>query len=1404
MGRLAHSGAGGSPLLRTRAFAFLVVVALVVPLVPFPSADALPATAGASAEPRWVARTGIETDARDQPVAVAVGGGRTFAAITAGLRPGNETDVVLRANDVATGAVLWTYTFDGPTHGVDSEPFLRLAPDASRVFAALRMQNATFTRSNPSGDYDLAVLALDASTGGLLWESRYDGGWVERPGGLAVAPDGSAIYTVSQSVNNDRARDLSVVGWNASTGAKLWETRLDPTTEHPYNSGWIGPVEVSADGSFLIAGGDSFHAYSFGNLLAFRIETDDGALAWRQKWIGPGGRGERAHAVAISGDGAVALVGGLTEEPDGSANPLLVAYDAGTGAELWNRTDAQAGNWELVTDLAVDSTKVYALQWTAAEEFAARASRIRAIDLATGVESWNDTIPAGTAFTMPAGIAADGAVIRSVVNAPGAHVVAHDAASGARLSDRAASPLASLRADFAGADAALLSEPDDASMQEDARVSWWDAALDAVAWSSTYSTRGSAWDTAAASALAGDGSRFYVVGSTTPSPTGGDILTVAYDTATGGELWQARYDASTRDEGMSAASLAGNPRVYVSGHSFDNLGTINEHVVLAYEPDGTLAWSRTIKGPAEWPLPASRLLAAPDAATLYLAALGPAGLYAAALDPATGVVLWERDWGTRFVDVFVDATLSNDGTRLLLLGQVKGLYPVRDTRIVSLESATGAESWNATFQGSGEDDPRAIDSAGGSVAIAVTTGPSGSRDGTILSFALADGALEWTRAIDSGGSDVVYDLAYDGVGAQLALTGSWDELDYWERSEALTAVLDAADGSTTWQTIHVPPVPNPLVLDDVGTHVTWSVDEKRVLAAGREGDDLFASSYDSDTGTGRPFSTYDGGAHGISGWDDLDEPVGIAVGPEERSFYVAGTSMGDGTDRDLLGLLFYLGRPPSEPWDAEARRGPGGARITVEWAAPNSTGDDPILGYRIYGARDGDPLAFRGETNVTTFVDENLEPDTRYDYRVTAFSESGESDASAIVSARTYPLPSEPRSPRASTGPYGGQITVSWTVPEDSGGLPIEGYVLSRGETPDALAPVGSAGPSDRSWADAGLPASTRFYYSVAARTEAGLGPGSAVVDAVSPSAPSAPRNVAADRGPNRGEISLRWIPPASDGGVVLQAYHVYRGASADALEEVAILASPSFSYLDAGLPDATTFFYAVTADNGIQGPASAPISQRTPELPGAPPNAVAANGPTDGEITVQWLPATSGGTAILRYEIWRGDSAASLAPYAQVEGTKRSFVDSAIPRGESRWYAVRAVNAVGEGPFGGTVTAYAPTLPSEPRNVRSAPGTLPGEVRVTWSVPVSFGGIRLLGYNVYSSDGGPPELTATVGPSTTSFTDSLRTPLTPRYYWISAFNAVGEGPLAAGGCSNPAPWATIAQATGPCDRLVP
>jgi len=98
-----------------------------------------------------------------------------------------------------------------------------------------------------------------------------------------------------------------------------------------------------------------------------------------------------------------------------------------------------------------------------------------------------------------------------------------------------------------------------------------------------------------------------------------------------------------------------------------------------------------------------------------------------------------------------------------------------------------------------------------------------------------------------------------------------------------------------------------------------------------------------------------------------------------------------------------------------------------------------------------------------------------------------------------------------------------------------------------------------------------------------------------------------------------------------------------------------------------------------------------TPVVPAAPTLTSAT--PGDGTVALAWSPPGSdGGSPLTGYQLYRGPSAASLAPLTTV-GLTTSYTDSGLTNGTPYWYAVAAINAVGTGGASNTLSAT-PAVP--------------------------------------------------------------------------------------------------------------
>lgn len=115
-------------------------------------------------------------------------------------------------------------------------------------------------------------------------------------------------------------------------------------------------------------------------------------------------------------------------------------------------------------------------------------------------------------------------------------------------------------------------------------------------WVSRYNGTGNGNDAGFSLAIDGIGN-VYVTGGSVGNGTGGDFVTVKYNSS-GNQQWVQRYNgpANSGDAASSiAVDLLGN--VYVTGRS-TGIGTFYDYVTIKYNSSGDLVWIQRFNGPA--------------------------------------------------------------------------------------------------------------------------------------------------------------------------------------------------------------------------------------------------------------------------------------------------------------------------------------------------------------------------------------------------------------------------------------------------------------------------------------------------------------------------------------------------------------------------------------------------------------------------------------------------------------------------------------------------------------------------------------------------------------------------------------------------------------------------------------
>ena len=177
----------------------------------------------------------------------------------------------------------------------------------------------------------------------------------------------------------------------------------------------------------------------------------------------------------------------------------------------------------------------------------------------------------------------------------------------------------------------------------------------------------------------------------------------------------------------------------------------------------------------------------------------------------------------------------------------------------------------------------------------------------------------------------------------------------------------------------------------------------------------------------------------------------------------------------------------------------GDKKVSLSWIAPSAINGSPIVDYVVEYRRTVDAawtLFADGVSTATTAVVTGLANGTPYAFRVTAKNGIGSSLPSAESSTVTPLGPPAIPTSVAGTGTRG-TVTLGWTAPTDTGGMPITGYVIQyrvnmTGEQWVTAAWPSGVSPTATSLTLTGFVTRYGHLFRVAAKTSVGQGAWSA------------------------------------------------------------------------------------------------------------------------------------------------------------------------------------------------------------------------------------------------------------------------------------------------------------------------
>lgn len=214
---------------------------------------------------------------------------------------------------------------------------------------------------------------------------------------------------------------------------------------------------------------------------------------------------------------------------------------------------------------------------------------------------------------------------------------------------------------------------------------------------------------------------------------------------------------------------------------------------------------------------------------------------------------------------------------------------------------------------------------------------------------------------------------------------------------------------------------------------------------------------------------------------------------------------------------------------------------------------------------------------------------------------------------------------------------------------------------------------------------------------------------------------------------------------------------------------------------------------------------------PYPPADLVAEPDDVGTSVQLAWAPPTDPGTyPVTAYRIYGGDSPALDEGDLLAQQSGTSYVDAGVGFSATRFYQVRAVNALGQGPAApAQATTPDPVPPLAPRDPATAPGPGPGGIAVTWKAPLANVGPRVSLYSVHraSDPAGPFEWLGDVPAPRLAYEDTPPGGGSTWHYRIVAWNSHGPSPPSAtvagrAEAAPGAPRALAAAASGASDVL--
>ncbi|GAB3712347.1 hypothetical protein GCM10027592_50730 [Spirosoma flavus] len=381
-------------------------------------------------------------------------------------------------------------------------------------------------------------------------------------------------------------------------------------------------------------------------------------------------------------------------------------------------------------------------------------------------------------------------------------------------------------------------------------------------------------------------------------------------------------------------------------------------------------------------------------------------------------------------------------------------------------------------------------------------------------------------------------------------------------------------------------------------------------------------------------------------------------------------------------------------------------QINLQWADLSNNES----GFQVERSTDGSTFSKIADVgaNATSYEDKNLQPQTRYYYRIRAVNAAGLSGFSNVADATTPVGPPAAPQNLVATAVSTTQINLTWTLVPNATNILIERSPNGS----DGWAQLAQLGGNTTGYEDKNLSQNTRYYYRVRATNTSGNGQFSNVANAITPDAPpAAPARLTAAAA-SATQINLAWADLSNNES----GFEIERSPDGNTgWSKIADAPANTTSYQNTGLTPNTRYFYRVRALNAAGQSAYSNVADATtPDVPPtAPANLSVAPGSAT-QINLTWVDQSANETG---FEVERGNSqTGTFTKIADLPANSTTYQDQGLTPAATYCYRIRAKNTIGASAYSNVACSATPDVPPvAPARLTATPAS-PSQINLAWA----------------------------------------------------------------------------------------